>query len=203
MRHIGHRNIKDTQLVKVLTVLGYDIYIPQSYCLPTAIYQKGCPIWVNYNDNGDCDVFETVSKETLYPTLIGIIKRIYPIREGYYCKPLTDVIVRELHFNTTHYYEFSSVCFNEKDEIKAAVCIEEDNELSSLKGFECAKITNVFNKDNNAFFALYNYMFRETNINNYRGLLIMYEPRTQFEIENAKLLSMVKLEDGKYYYQFE
>lgn len=46
-------------------------------------------------------------------------------------------------------------------------------------------------------------MFRETNINNYRGLLIMYEPRTQFEIENAKLLSMVKLEDGKYYYQFE
>ena len=39
MRHIGHRNIKDTQLVKVFTVLGYDIYIPQSYCLPMTIYQ--------------------------------------------------------------------------------------------------------------------------------------------------------------------
>lgn len=183
--------------------MGYDIYIPQTYCRPTAIFQNGCPIWVNYSNNGDCDIYETISKDKLYPTLVGIIKQMYPIRVGYYCKPLTDDIVRELHFNIKHYYEFSSVCFNEKDEIKAAVCIEKDNELSTLKGFECAKITNVLNRDNNAFCVLYKYMFRETNINNYRGLLILYEPRTQFEIENAKLLSMVKLEDGKYYYQFE
>ena len=74
MRHIGHRNIKETQLVKVFTVLGYDIYIPQIYCIPTAIYKKGCPIWVNYSNNGDCDIFETMSKDKLYPTLIGIIK---------------------------------------------------------------------------------------------------------------------------------
>ena len=46
-------------------------------------------------------------------------------------------------------------------------------------------------------------MFRETNINNYRGLLIMYEAKTEFEIDNAKILSMVKMEDEKYYYQFE
>lgn len=203
MRYLGCKNIKDTQLVKVSTILGYDIYVPQSYCMPKVIYQKDCPIWVNYNDNGNCDVFETVSKAKLYPTLVGIIKQMYPIRVGYYCKPLTDYFVRELQFNTTHFYEFSSVCFNEKDEIKAAVCIEEYNELSVLKGFECAKITNVLNRDNDAFCVLYNYMFRETNINNYRGLLIQYEPNTQFEIENAKLLSMVKLEDGKYYYQFE
>lgn len=203
MRHIGHKGINDTQLVKVFTILGYDIYVPQTYCHPMAIFQKGCPIWVNYNDSGDCDVFETVSKDTLYPTLIGIIKRIYPIRVGYYCKPLTDDIARELQFNTTHFYEFSSVCLNEKDEIKAAVCIEEDNELSILHGIKCAKITNAINKENDALYALYEYMFRETNINKYRGLLIVYEPRTKFEIENAKLLSMVRLEDGKYYYQFE
>ena len=203
MRHIGHRNIKETQLVKVFTVLGYDIYIPQIYCTPTAIYKKGCPIWVNYSNNGDCDIFETISKDKLYPTLIRIIKQMYPIRVGYYCKPLTDDIVKKLNFNTTHYYEFSSVCFNEKDEIKAAVCIEEDNELSTVKGFECAKITNDLNRDNNALFALYYFMFRETNINKYRGLLIMYEAKTEFEIDNAKILSMVKMEDGKYYYQFE
>ena len=72
-----------------------------------------------------------------------------------------------------------------------------------LKGFECAKITNVLNRDNNALFALYYFMFRETNINKYRGLLIMYEAKTEFEIDNAKILSMVKMEDEKYYYQFE
>ena len=55
----------------------------------------------------------------------------------------------------------------------------------------------------NALFALYYFMFRETNINKYRGLLIMYEAKTEFEIDNAKILSMVKMEDGKYYYQFE
>lgn len=202
MKYIGYRNIKDAQLTKVFKVLGYDIYIPKSFCHPVAIFQKGCPIWVNYN-NGDCDVFETISKDTLYSTLVGIIKQIYPIRVGYYCKPLTDDIVRELKFNTTHYYAFSAVCFNEENVIKAAICIEENNELTAIKGFKCAKITNILNSDKNAFNSLHEYVFRETNINNYRGLLISYEPKTQFDIENAESLCMVKLEDGKYYYQFE
>lgn len=193
MKYLGHRNIKDATLRKVFTILGYDIYIPLAYDNPISRFQKGCAIWVNHDDNGDCEVYEILSKDTLYPTLVKIIQDDYPARVGYCCKPLTNDIARKLNLNITHYYELSSVCYNEKDEIKAAVCIEKED----LNGGKYAKM-KVLNKDNNALCALRDYMFSEININNYRGLQILYEARNQSEIECAQLFNMKKWEEGKY-----
>ena len=203
MKHIGNRNIKDIHPIKVFTILGYEIFIPDCYYNPISYLKKGCPIWVLYGNDGDCVIYECTNEQLLYPTLVGIIKTHLPHRKGYYCKPLTDSAVKQLHLGNNIYHKLSAVCFDENDTIKSAVLIENDNELTTEKGFTCVKISFIFNDDDDALKTLYDYIFGETNVNQYRGLLVSYKADNQNAIHNAKLLNMVHLEDGNYYYQFE
>ena len=52
MEYIGHRNIKDINPIKVFTILGYSIFIPDSFNNPLFILKPGCPLWLLYGDDG-------------------------------------------------------------------------------------------------------------------------------------------------------
>ena len=203
MKYIGNRNIKVIKPIKVFTILGYDIFIPDNNNNPISYLKKGCPIWLLYGKDGECDIYECTNEELLYPSLVGIIKKYYPNCKGYYCKPLTDDVIKQLHLEGKGYHELSAICYNEGDIIKAAVLFEGNNKLTIKKGFSCVKIVCVRNNDDEALQSLYEYIFRETNVNKYRGLLVSYKADKRDEIHNAQLLNMVRLEDGEYYYQFE
>ena len=203
MRHIGHRKVSEETLIKVFTILGYDIYIPSGYNNPTAFLKKGCPLWVQYDENGNCDIYECDNEFTLYPTLVGIIKKMYATRSGFHCKPLTQGDMKEMGLDYHPYCDLSAVSFDENDRTKAIVIIENDIEQTEIKGFKCAKISQIINEDTNALNALYEFIFNEYNINRYRGLLISFEANNETDVNNATIMNMVLKDDGKYYYQFE
>lgn len=203
MKYIGHRKESEQALIKVFNILGYDIYIPSEYCCPTVSLKKGCPIWVSHDEEGNCDVFECDNEDTLYSTLVGIIKEMYPKRNGHYCTALTKDIMKDLGFEAKPYFNLSAVCFDEDNKAKAIVVIEEDIESTQNKGFKCAKISQIINNDNDALNALYKFVFSEYNINKNRGLLISYKVDNESDANNAKIMNMTLKKDGKYYYQFE
>lgn len=203
MRHIGHRKESEQTLIKVFNILGYNIYIPSEYNHHIYFLKKGCPIWVLHDEEGNCDVFECDNEETLYSTLVGIIKEMYPKRKGYYCAVLSKEIMKDLGLEDRPYLDLSAVCFDEGNKAKAIVVIEEDIELTQNKGFKCAKISQIVNNDDDALNALYEFVFNEYNINKKRGLLISYEVNSETDVNNAKIMNMTLMEDGKYYYQFE
>ncbi len=203
MRHIGHKKESEQALIKVFNILGYNVYIPSEYNHPIYFLKKGCPIWVKHDEEGNCDVFECDNEETLYSTLVGIIKEMYPKRNGYYCTALTKDIMKDLDFENKPYLNLSAACFDEDNKAKAIVVIEEDIELTQNKGFKCAKISQIINEDDFALNALYEFVFNEYNINKNRGLLISYEANSDSDVNNAKIMNMALMEDGKYYYQFE
>lgn len=202
MKQIGQRNFNDTPLIKVFTILGYDVYVPNSYYNPLSFLNNGCPMWVLYDDV-KCNVYECVSEDTVYSMLADTIKTYYPKRKGYYCKPLTVDIIKEKQLESRYYNELSTVCYDENDNIKALILIENNESLSAQKGFKCASIYHILNEDDNALKVLWEYISNETNINRHRGLLISYEASNQCEIDYTKLINMVKKDDGKYYYQLE
>lgn len=202
MKQIGQRDFSDTPLRKVFAILGYDIYVPDSYYNPLSFLKNGCPMWLLY-DNVKCDIYECVSEDTVYSMLADTIKTYYPKRKGYYCKPLTVDITKQLHLEDGDYKELSIVCYDENDNIKALILIENNETLTAQKGFKCASISYILNKDDNALKVLWEYISNEININRHRGLLISYDASNQCEIGYAKLINMVKKDDGKYYYQLE
>lgn len=202
MKQIGQRYFNDAPLRKVFTILGYDIYVPDSYYNPLSFLKNGCPMWLLYDDV-KCDIYECVSEDTVYSMLADIIKAHYPRRKGYYCKPLSLDITKRLHLENRRYKELSTVCYDENDNIKALILIEDNERLTAQKGFKCASISYIINKDDNAVKILWEYISDEININRYRGLLISYDANCQCEIDYAHLINMLKKDDGKYYYQFE
>ena len=179
------------------------MYIPSKYNIPIAFLKKGCPIWVLHDYEGNCDVFECDNVNTLYPTLVGIIKERYTPRSGFHCKPLTQEDIKDWGFDSRLYYDLSAASYDENDRVKALVIIEDDAEQTETKGLKCTKISKIVNEDPNALKTLYEFIFSEYNINRYRGLLISFEAKNEEDANNALILNMILKEDGKYYYQFE
>ena len=128
---------------------------------------------------------------------------MYPKRKGYYCAVLSKEIMNDLGLEDKPYLDLSAVCYDEDNKAKAMVVIEEDIELTQNKGFKCAKMSQIINNDDDALNALYEFVFSEYVINKNRGLLISYEANNESDVNNAKLMNMTLMEDGKYYYQFE
>lgn len=202
MKYLGNRNLSEITPRQIYSILGFSIYIEECYYTPISFLNKGCPIWVNYNEDGKCDVYECDSKETTYNDLVGIIKKLLPKRKGYYCSTLNHSHTKELRIPSKNDYFLNTACFNENDVMMAVVLIEHDEVLSKEKGFECGKITNIISHSQVALKVLSEYLFSIQNDNKHRGLLLSFDATNKQDEDNAMTLGLIKI-GGKYYYQFE
>lgn len=200
MNYLDTRNLTLITPKHVCCLLGYDIFVPDSYYNPIAFLKSGCPIWIKYNEDGDCKIYEITNEERWIEETTILIKQSLPRKRGWYCTPLTQSVKQKYSINTGDYHELSAVCYNENDEIKAIITFDEDKRMSSIKGILCASISYVTCYDERALSFVWDYITREYNIKKHRGLLISY---TQDHHKYGELLEMIKDEDGVFYYQFE
>ena len=190
------RNLSKIESVKVYCILGYDIYIPKAYDTPISFLKKGCPIWINYNESGDCRIYESNGIEYLYSSLVKQIKTTFPKRNGYYCAPLYQTMIQGI-------YEFSSACYNENNDICAMIEIKYNKELTQEKGVECAEVSNLTSDSDDALKVLSNYIFSDEIVNKHRALLIHYYPKNRKDRHNAMVLGLVRKSKDLYWFQME
>ena len=199
MKYLGKRNLQECSLIHVYNILGYNVYIPYSYYNPLSFLKQGCPIWINYGDDGVCEVYEcnNDNQDITYKDVEEIIKH-FPPRHGFYCQPISDGEAYEKGNIIT-----GAKCLDENNHTLATIIICEDSNLSELKGIPCGKITILENLNDDALNELSKFLFREYNIDRHRSLLVSYVPQNEKDEKNAQIIGMVKKDDGIFYYQFE
>lgn len=202
MKYLGKRNLSDCKLWYLYTILGYNVFIPDSYASYLTFLRKGCPIWICSETNGECVVFEcdTDNQDITYEKIVGIIKT-FPIRKGYYCFSMYPDSLNGIPKTENVILSFG--CNDETNHMQAAIVICEDSDLAQKEKIPCGKIVYLQNNDIKALTALSKFAFKEYTINLFRSLLIYYKAQSDIEEENAKQIGMIKMDDGLYYYQFE
>ena len=203
MNYIGTHRFKDAPLQKVANILGYDIFVPKSYYNPLSFLKKGCPLWIHI-DSDVCDIYG-IGEGIWYAELIKVIKQTYPKRKGHYCLHFSE-IDDSIDFKRNAVYtlddlELSAACFNQDDKIVSIITIDKENS-GVIQNCPCAYISNVINNDDNALVKLGHFIFSEENIKKHPGLLISYMPKNTND-KIGDLLGMQKINNGKYYLQFE
>lgn len=58
MKYLAVRNISDTELVNILKQDGTNVFIPDSYDTPISRLRKGCPVWIQREGEGTCEIYE-------------------------------------------------------------------------------------------------------------------------------------------------
>ena len=56
MKYLAVRNISDTELVNILKQDGTNVFIPDSYDTPISRLRKGCPVWIQREGEGTCEI---------------------------------------------------------------------------------------------------------------------------------------------------
>lgn len=200
MKYLGTNNLTRINPKQIYCLLGYEIFVPDSYFNPLAFLNCGCPIWIKYNDKGECKIYEITDKDNWIEETVLVIKQNLPRKRGWYCTSLKQDIKVKHSIHTDDYYGLSAVCYNENDEVKAIISLDRDDVLSSREGTPCASIAKIVCYDEEALSFVWDYITRDYNIKRHRGLLISY---IQDSRKYGELLEMIKWEDGLFYYQFE
>lgn len=203
MKHIGNKNLSEITPSLVFRILGYAIYVPMEYRNPRVFLKKKCPIWLNYNEDGECDVFESDGRDVVYQSLVGLIKKIYPKRNGYYCQPLSKELAIQFTTSCEGLNKISSVCFDENDTLLALVLVKTDEKMSLVEGVECGIIETLWSASDTALGELSNYFFSEEMINAYRSMLVCFYPKTESDSFNARLFGLCKSDDDCFRFQLE
>ncbi len=149
-------------------------------------------------------MYECDSDNEVYQHIVEILKKDFPIREGYYCSNIADEIKKKYGIGTPNTLGLSAICLNEMDEIQAKIFVEKDKKRIKKEGLPCGNIIllEYFNK--NALNVLRGFVFSDANDTKYCGLLFCYKPMANDDTNNKKAIDfeLTKCEDGLYYYQF-
>ncbi|MBR5107003.1 MAG: hypothetical protein IK098_03080 [Bacteroidales bacterium] len=116
------RDLKDITPIKVGTILGYECYIPDTYYTPISCLNKGCPLWIKTDDEGNCVVMEIV-RGNAFEEIADFIKRNLTIRKGYYYKRVIAPSVLPI----------SCQILNENDFVCAEIIVSDDYRIKSLR----------------------------------------------------------------------
>ena len=192
MKYLGNRNLTDSELVNICSILGYPVKIPSVYYNPPSYLKKGCPMWINYGFNGECDVYECDTDDVfiLYGHLVQIIKML-PKRKGYYCKQVLGVNIIT-----------GGKVFNEDEQLQASYIVYEDKGKTAREEVPCGNVAIWHNGNEEAIAVLRDYIGCLYNRKLHRGLLISYKANNEEEELSAKLFELTKMEDGLYYEEF-
>ena len=202
MRHLEKRNLSDCKLHYLDSILGYKLYVPDSYYNYLYFLKNGCPIWIDLGTNGECEVYEcsTANQDETYNQLVDIIKSL-PKRKGYYCTTMTERTVRRKAKQEG--VILGVECRDENDSRQAYIIICNNTVMTQKEGIPCGEIVCIESKNEDALKVLSNFIFREYYINMYRSLLIYYNVKNEIDERYAKCLGLFKNRENLYYRQFE
>lgn len=115
-------NLNEITPIKIGTVLGYDCYIPNIYFNPISYLNKGCPIWIKIDDDGNCTVF-MLGNGNAYEEVAIFIRKNLDKRKGYYYKRVIAPNVLSI----------SCQILDEKDSVCAEIIVSDDCRIKSLR----------------------------------------------------------------------
>lgn len=118
------RKLSEIRPVYVGTILGYDIYIPDSYYNPLAYLKKGCPIWIKMNENEDCEVFIIQNENNVDNEIYNIIK-ILPRKRGIAFIPLSEQVKKDHNISVNDIFGLSTMAIDEDGNIQAIITFDE------------------------------------------------------------------------------
>ena len=196
-KNMETRNLSQIAPRKIGSILGYNIYVPDSYFNPLAYMKKNCPIWIQINDKGDC-LIHVLQKDNYDDTeIVNFIRVNLEPRSGIACEPLSEEIKEELKLSTNDDYRLNCMVQDYENNVKAVITVDKKRTFNGYKMF----ISNIWHNDIPALQELREYLFREENISKYRGEIIWYKPSAEEDLTD--ILHFNRGKNGMSFLQFE
>lgn len=187
------RKLSDIRAIHIGTILGYDIYIPDSYYNPLGYLKKGCPIWIDMTDNGDCDVYHIDDENNVNNEIYNIIKTL-PHKKGIAFVPLTEQVKKDHHISVDDIFGLSTMAIDENGNVQAIITFDEaQDDKYSLK------MSVVMCTDKQVLKGLKKYLSSNNTVNKMKGLVIKYYPSESEDL--SKDLGFISTDCGYSFFQ--
>lgn len=167
-------NLHSTPSVKLGTILGYECHVPGSHLGPSAFLKRGCPVWIQTTESGDCETM-VLGGGSAFVEIADFIRENLGRRAGYYYRKPADA------------HPLSCQILNEDDAVCAEILIDER--------FSVIGITLGTKEEND---LLVDYFSMDFNIGGYESTIIRVP--SSFDLEARQLFRVQTDEDGCYFY---
>lgn len=195
---MDEKNLSQITPKKIGAILGYSVYVPVSCFNPLSYMKKGCPIWVQINDKGDCLIL-TLQKDNIDDTeIVNFIKTVLVPKSGIACIPLSESVKEELKLSTNDDFGLNCMAQDFENNIKAVITVDRKH---TKEGKDIMLISNIRYDSIQILKELREYLFREQNIRKYHGSVLWYKPSFREDLTDA--LNFIKDKNGMSYLQFE
>lgn len=187
------RKLSEIRSVYVGTILGYDIYILDSYYNPLAYLKNGCPIWIKMNENEDCEVCFIQNENNVDNEIYNKIKTL-PKKRGIAFIPLTEQVKKDHNISVNDIFGLSTMSIDENGNIQAIITLDAvQDEKYSLK-MSVAMCTNK-----QILKEFKNHLLSNNTVNKMKGFVIKYYPSKSENL--TKDLGFISTDCGYSFFQ--
>lgn len=165
-------NLSQIKPIHIDTILGYEIYVPDSYFNPYGLRKAGCPLWVKIDDDGNSLVHILSSSERWLDEITDVISSL-PKRHGVAYYPLTEDVIKQYGINTQDPFSLGSVAKDENGIIQAIMAIDKDGEDNSMM------VSFVYYTDILVLQELRNHILADYNTDRFKGTMLKYYPTSK------------------------